>query len=77
MAMVMGIKKDTLEKIALIAMENTNISRDRLAELAEVSSMTVGKAVPFLVGSCIRRVMPQDVSAMLISQRTSFGSFLL
>ena len=44
-----GIKKETLRKIALVADKNVNISRDSLAQKAEVSSMTVGKAAPMLV----------------------------
>ncbi len=46
--MIKGIRKDTLEKIALAAIEKCNISRDALAEELGISSMTVGKAVPLL-----------------------------
>lgn len=44
-----GIRKETVLKIALLAINKENISRDALARELSLSSMTVGKAVKALV----------------------------
>jgi len=44
-----GIRKETVLKIAFLASNRKNVSRDALARELSLSSMTVGKAVKALV----------------------------